>query len=492
MQKLAFSCLFLLLLITTILPKRVVSQPYVEKYSFIQTEQNVISNHIRGMKDFYGRLEELKAGRIRTVNIVHIGDSHIQADWFSGKLRLLLQEEFGSAGRGLVFPYDLAFTNGPDDIESRSPQRWSSQRNSLQNNRFPTGISGYALQKENSWFSIKLTVDEEMSGMDYGFNKVTLFTQRGTNFSDWKVNDFRAEYKISRPSVIATTSDPKGMKKSSQASIHIIKEGENLTLIANKYGLTVSELKKLNDLDSDLIYPGHSLKVAIDRGQGGSRGESINRDITSSTSTRDFMQQFYLPYPTLSISMEGTSNSKTARLYGVVLENYHQSGILYHSIGVNGAKFEHYNESKFFHEQLMALKPDLIIISLGTNEAVNGYFNGDSFSNQVDELIHDLEQHNRFANILVTTPPDSYRKNSVPNPNVEKISDALTTYALRNNLASWDFFQVMGGMGSVQAWHQYYLAQDDRLHLTKRGYELQAQLLFDALMKGYESYKNRR
>lgn len=43
--------------------------------------------------------------------------------------------------------------------------------------------------------------------------------------------------------------------------IHTVKAGENLTLIAKKYGATVPSIKKENDLDSSLIHPGQKLKV---------------------------------------------------------------------------------------------------------------------------------------------------------------------------------------------------------------------------------------
>ncbi len=46
-----------------------------------------------------------------------------------------------------------------------------------------------------------------------------------------------------------------------KVSVHTVAEGENLTMIANEYGISVSALKELNDLNSDVIYSGQKLKI---------------------------------------------------------------------------------------------------------------------------------------------------------------------------------------------------------------------------------------
>ncbi len=54
---------------------------------------------------FFASLAALEKQREdRTVTILHIGDSHIAADRFSGSLREQLQSRFGDAGRGMLTP----------------------------------------------------------------------------------------------------------------------------------------------------------------------------------------------------------------------------------------------------------------------------------------------------------------------------------------------------------------------------------------------------
>lgn len=55
----------------------------------------------------------------------------------------------------------------------------------------------------------------------------------------------------------------KNTKKAEPASpsSHSVKSGENLSVIARKYGTTVDELKKANNLKSDALHPGDNLKI---------------------------------------------------------------------------------------------------------------------------------------------------------------------------------------------------------------------------------------
>lgn len=50
-------------------------------------------------------------------------------------------------------------------------------------------------------------------------------------------------------------------KKSSTKTTHKVKSGESLAKIASKYGVTVNELKKANNLKGNTIHPGDKLKV---------------------------------------------------------------------------------------------------------------------------------------------------------------------------------------------------------------------------------------
>jgi LysM repeat protein len=62
--------------------------------------------------------------------------------------------------------------------------------------------------------------------------------------------------------ILKLYSEKKTTKKDSQkAKTYVVKSGDNLTEIADRFGVTVSSIKEWNDLDNDVIYSGQILKL---------------------------------------------------------------------------------------------------------------------------------------------------------------------------------------------------------------------------------------
>ena len=102
-------------------------------YSFIQYDKNKIqfSAHL---SRFYEKLDSLKKYQNKKINIVHFGDSHIQPDILTGKIRhLILKDSIlgqNQAGRGYFFPAVLANAGyDPISIETTFDGKWKGCRN---------------------------------------------------------------------------------------------------------------------------------------------------------------------------------------------------------------------------------------------------------------------------------------------------------------------------------------------------------------------------
>lgn len=99
-----------ILLFASVSPAQPIPLAETALYNFIHPRQNIISN-LTSLDPFYKKLAALKKKGKGQVRIVHLGDSHIQADLLTAPVRTCLQAFFGNAGRGLVFPYQLARSN---------------------------------------------------------------------------------------------------------------------------------------------------------------------------------------------------------------------------------------------------------------------------------------------------------------------------------------------------------------------------------------------
>jgi lysophospholipase L1-like esterase len=374
-------------------------------FPFIRYDSNYIHNQYY-LYPFYEKLLVAKQEKNSVVNILHVGDSHIQADYLTHTTRTLFQQTFGNAGLGLTFPGRAARTHESQQIYSATKGEWDSNKITLSQTQAKNGISGANLKTYDAGSTINL----KTQSYNYSFNRITLFLQK----------DF------------------------------------------SNYQITIKDST------------GQTLAIA-----GAFTNEAYKN-----------VSKILLPYEVNQIELETSQTLPSQHeftFYGVSFENS-KPGIRYHISGINGARFRHYTVSEELINQVSALYPDLIIISLGTNEAFDHPNLDPKVSSQITELITALKRANPNTIIMLTTPADFFKHKTRRNPGVKIVQNKIIETANQNHLPYWDLYEVGGGNHSADRWKKKDLLQADGIHFTKKGYELQGELLYEALIKGYNEY----
>lgn len=386
------------------------AQPFAghhASYPFLNDAENVLRNDI-ALERFLEKLYQLQANDSGTVSVIHIGDSHIQADLLTEVVRKQLQSTFGNAGRGLIVPGRVAGTNEPFNIRTSASGTWASKRIVSTTNPLPIGVGGITVTTEEEDASITITMKEP--NMDYSFNRLTLFMPNNAGSYSLSVMD-------------------------------------SLSVELTRY---VPTPERYASSAVELPLPGLYRQVVLQN-------------------VRESEEQLH------------------TTLFGVSFENG-SPGLLYHAIGVNGARYEHYNKAEKFALQTSLLKPDLIIISLGTNESVEYPYLKMDFLRQVHSLVSSIRTNNPDVVVVLVTPPDAFMRKVKPNPGIEIIRRQILEYAVENGIAFWDLYKVGGGARAASHWRESGLLRPDGIHFTRDGYALQGKLLYEAIMKSYTRY----
>ncbi len=399
-------CLFLLKLIMKI--KKLFSIMGLLLLSEITTSQ-VIENK-EYIKPFLKKLEENK----KVTQILFIGDSHIQAGWTTEVLRLNFQERFGNAGRGLVFPYKLASTNGPSDYTSVSNQIWAKTRLGLRQQVFSQiGACGFAITNSLSSF-----LEISMKNPDETFDKVAIFNDPSMNGDNFQL------YKERKPL--------KGLTSKKDYSIDYD-----------------SHFELENELSGKYMY------------------SNSRTDVNYKTPQNSFVIKSELKI----------GNT----FYGFQLLKNVTKGVVFNTVGINGATYADFLKYPLQMEQLGSINPDILIVSLGTNESVSN-ISEERFKKNIAELICRFREYNPKLSVLLITPTDNLRKNCIPNIVKWTKESADENYAGFINM-----YEATGGAGYFRAAMKRKEANTDGVHFLRAGYEAQANIIWDAFLDAFSN-----
>jgi lysophospholipase L1-like esterase len=373
---------------------------FVANYPYVNYEKNVIIDPSGRFSDTLAHcLVRLIDGNEK-FSIAHIGDSHIQADFFTGKVRNRLQclHPGVSGTRGLIFPYNLAGTNNPGNYRIESPNRWEALWSTKIKEPTNIGLYGIKITTTDTLIEFIVRINDTITEP---FNEIALWYGSG---SVGKVTVFDGQ-------------------KVTTTAIETIRNGVALVTL-----------------------PQYCQQVKI---------------------IVELMDSSYFD------------------LFGIEFRD-DLPGLEYHAIGVNGASAASNNRSLLFTSQLRLLKPSLIVLSIGTNDAYNFPFSEEWFLMEYSILLDSIQRACPGTPILLTTPNDHSRKGADMSRNMDIINRTILTLAKKRKMAFWDFFEIMGGNKSIDYWFIDSLAARDKIHLSPRGYNLKAELFYIALLKVFD------
>lgn len=378
-------------------------------YAFLKQDSTELLND-RMLASFYEKMYRQRTQGGQKITIVHIGDSHVLGNFLTCEVRERLQNEFGEAGRGLVFPYKLAGSNGPRDYQIISETKWQSANcHKDLSPETPFGISGFVVESASPDATLLIRLRDTTTSETRLFTKVTVFQRASPAQFQLEVRD------------------------------------------------------------------------------------DVSGQIAQSFAESDYARSFYFNKPVdqaILTARRTSPDQKKLSIDGISLEN-ELSGVVYHNIGINGARFSDFLRAKYFIKQLGELRPDLVILSFGTNEA-QGKTEERYLYKQLEQLTSSIRSTVPGVQIMFTTPADSYLRGKGFNPYMASTSNVIKQFALENNCAVWDLFSLSGGEKSAEMWKKSGLMSSDSVHYSKIGYAAQGKLLYQTLIKSYNAFVTNR
>ena len=197
---------------------------------------------------------------------------------------------------------------------------------------------------------------------------------------------------------------------------------------------------------------------------------------------------------------KGTLSFKgNAEIYGVLLDG--NSGVAIDNValrGCSGTIFTRINES-IARQSFNLLNTRLIILQFGGNRmpSISSAKSITSYMTELEKQINYMRRVAPKASLLFIGPADmgrSYNGKMGTWRGLPELNDSLRSMALRNNVAYWDMFHVMGGEGSMAQWvkHKPALAGPDYIHFTFTGAQKIGTTLARSFTTYYDFYKLRQ
>ena len=367
-----------------------------------------------------------------TTRVLHFGDSHVSADYWTGELRRLFQERFGDAGPGQVLPGKPWKSYRHAQAKSFSGGGWETVGVGREEGDGLYGLSGAALSPTGEEGAAAL----EASFSEFRVQLLTLSQGACVSVSVDGITHFSG--------LLTPEESEAEAGEGCCHQCHLRREPVEGT------PFEVVTIGNAAPLDTSIS---HRLEI---RDACGGLSRILGVDLKSGRP-------------------------------GVIVDTLGINGAEIGSLGKWNPELRRL--------LLAAAAPALVVVSYGTNEMGRGDFDVAEYRGRVVELLRGLREDLPGVAILVTGPIDrgARRKKAaaVIARNRPLVIRGLREAAAMAGCAFWDARAAMGGDGAIRRWGALRLAQRDQVHLTGPGYVKLAGLLHERLMLALEAWKRR-
>jgi len=224
--------------------------------------------------------------------------------------------------------------------------------------------------------------------------------------------------------------------------------------------------------------------------------------VVSTAGPADMPGSLDLSAPPGTQTLEIVADAPGIRITSWGIERRHP-GVLFDSFGVSGATVDIFNhwDPLLVQWDLKQLRPSLIIVAYGTNEAFKLDFDATTYKRVFAQVLESLKRMAPEASILIVGPPGGQRNSSNQKrspstgstgpwetpESVMEVRYIQHDTAVAFGDAYWDWASVLGGTRGFNRWvyADPPLVRSDHIHFTVLGYETSAKALFNFLMDGY-------
>ena len=470
---------------------------------------------------FFAALERLEAetaaGAPRSVvRVLHFGDSHVAADYWTGEMRTLLQRRFGDAGTGYVMPgkpwrffrHARAKTLGAGwETIGLGKTPCDGLLGLSQTAVRPAKRRGWAgASSEGAFFEVQAASDGGRGCLSLFVDDKLLFSGPiggGTSFVDPagavavplpeeaadkapdaapRAADAAAD--APRPNTIAPPDDAPPAP-----------EAPRLNTIAppTAEGATPAPLAAAHAINAEAPDGAEAATTAAGAPANGAAVGGSDDEAAAALGVAFLRNRAPLADGPHKIALAADCG-EPARLLGIDFRSG-RGGVLYDTLGINGASI-HFLDHWRSDVRALLLRhadPKLIVVSYGTNDMGDKDFVFADYRALVVRLLGAIRRDVPGAAVLVAGPIDRgaarRRAFGFKPENQELVVRALREAALETGCAFWDARAAVGGPGAAERWAAAKLAQSDHVHLTEAGYAKLAEMLARAVFAAYDAHR---